>query len=83
MYKKNIPGFEAVNLNEVHRFKDVEKVMIYALPMKIKDGSGAPLRIVASFDDEDEIKKPCSSSTYTDVNFVILYLCLFVLYFLH
>ncbi|XP_057317595.1 kynurenine formamidase-like [Hydractinia symbiolongicarpus] len=83
LYKHNIPGFEAVNLNEVHRFKDVDKVMIYALPMKIKDGSGAPLRIVASFDDEDEIKKPCSSSAYTDVNFVILYLCLFVLYYLH
>lgn len=26
--------------------------MIYALPMMIKDGSGAPLRIVASYDDD-------------------------------
>ena len=25
--------------------------MIFALPMKIKDGSGAPLRIVATFAD--------------------------------
>ena len=45
----NIPVFENVNLKEVDsiRSKD-DDVLIIALPMKIKGGSGAPLRIIAT-----------------------------------
>ena len=44
LYEQNIPGFENVaNLEEL----PVKGAFIVALPMKIKGGSGAPLRIVA------------------------------------
>ena len=44
---KNIPAFENLtNLNQLPK-KDF---MVIALPMKIKDGSGGPLRIVAIVD---------------------------------
>ena len=33
------------------KYKDRKDLMIFALPMKIKDGSGVPLRIVATFAD--------------------------------
>lgn len=44
LFEQNIPGFENVaNLDQLPS----TGVFIIALPMKIKDGSGAPLRIVA------------------------------------
>jgi kynurenine formamidase len=44
LYEKNIPGFENVaNLNKL----PIQGFIIIALPMKIKEGSGSPLRIVA------------------------------------
>ena len=44
LFEKNIPGFENVaNLDKV----PVKGATIIALPMKIKGGSGGPLRIVA------------------------------------
>ena len=43
-FKKNIPAFENVaNLNLL----PPKGAYVVALPMKIKDGSGGPLRIVA------------------------------------
>lgn len=44
LYEQNIPGFENVaNLDKL----PVKGAMVFALPMKIKGGSGGPLRIVA------------------------------------
>lgn len=44
LFEKNIPGFENVaNLDKL----PTKGFMIIALPMKIKEGSGGPLRIVA------------------------------------
>ncbi|MCW8876922.1 MAG: cyclase family protein [Kangiellaceae bacterium] len=44
LFEKNIPGFENVaNLDKL----PATGFTVIALPMKIKDGSGAPLRIVA------------------------------------
>jgi kynurenine formamidase len=44
LYGQNIPGFENVaNLDKL----PVKGAFIIALPMKIKGGSGGPLRIVA------------------------------------
>jgi len=44
LYEHNIPGFENVaNLDKL----PVKGSFIVALPMKIKDGSGGPLRIIA------------------------------------
>jgi kynurenine formamidase len=44
LYEQNIPGFENVaNLDKL----PVKGALIIALPMKIKGGSGGPLRIVA------------------------------------
>ena len=44
LYEQNIPGFENVaNLDKL----PVKGAFIIALPMKIKGGSGGPLRIVA------------------------------------
>lgn len=44
LYEQNIPGFENVaNLDKL----PVKGSYVIALPMKIKNGSGAPLRIVA------------------------------------
>ena len=45
LFEKNIPGFENVaNLDQLPPMG----AYVIALPMKIKDGSGAPLRIVAN-----------------------------------
>lgn len=45
LFSKNIPGFENVaNLDQL----PPKGAYVIALPMKIKDGSGAPLRIIAS-----------------------------------
>ena len=45
LFEKNIPGFENVaNLDKLPAMG----AYVVALPMKIKDGSGAPLRIVAN-----------------------------------
>jgi len=44
LYKENIPGFENLaNLDAL----PVKGAYVVALPMKIKDGSGGPLRIIA------------------------------------
>ncbi|HXV82414.1 MAG TPA: cyclase family protein [Candidatus Binatia bacterium] len=44
LFERNIPGFENVtNLGKL----PVKGALIFALPMKIKGGSGGPLRIVA------------------------------------
>jgi kynurenine formamidase len=44
LFEKNIPGFENVaNLDKL----PAKGATIIALPMKIKGGSGGPLRIVA------------------------------------
>lgn len=44
LFKKNIPGFENLaNLDQL----PANGATIFALPMKIKGGSGAPLRIIA------------------------------------
>jgi len=44
LFKENIPAFENVaNLNQL----PAKDFYVFALPMKIKDGSGGPLRIVA------------------------------------
>ena len=43
-YQKQIPIFENVaNLDKLPE----NKIYVIALPMKIKDGSGGPLRIIA------------------------------------
>ena len=45
---QNVPVFENVaNMDKVPK----KGATIYALPMKIGDGSGAPLRIIATWDD--------------------------------
>jgi len=45
---KNIPGFENVaNLDKL----PPKGAIVFALPMKIKGGSGAPLRIIAFIPD--------------------------------
>ena len=50
LYEQNIPGFENVaNLDKL----PTKGAFIIALPMKIKGGSGAPLRIVAVADSEN------------------------------
>ena len=60
LYEANIAGFENVaNLNEL----PVKGSYIIALPMKIKGGSGGPLRIIAW------IKKRTRSSTQLSRNF--------------
>ena len=44
LYAQNIPGFENVaNMDQL----PVKGAYIFALPMKIKGGSGGPLRIIA------------------------------------
>ena len=49
LYEQNIPGFENVaNLDKL----PIKGAFIIALPMKIKGGSGAPLRIVAVVSSE-------------------------------
>ncbi len=44
LFEENIPGFE--NVTNLDRLPSTGAFVI-ALPMKIRDGSGAPLRIVA------------------------------------
>lgn len=48
LFEQNIPGFE--NVANLERLPPTGAFII-ALPMKIKDGSGAPLRIVAHISD--------------------------------
>ena len=53
LFKANIPGFQNVaNLDKL----PVTGATVFAAPMKIKDGSGGPLRIVA------KIGGKCSTS---------------------
>jgi len=48
LFEQNIPGFENVaNLDML----PPRNAFVIALPMKIKDGSGAPLRLVAHIAD--------------------------------
>ena len=49
LFEKNIPGLE--NLADLDRLPP-KGFMVFALPMKIKGGSGGPLRIVAFIPDE-------------------------------
>lgn len=50
LFEKNIPGFENVaNLDKL----PPKGAIVFALPMKIKSGSGAPLRIVAFLSQSD------------------------------
>lgn len=44
LFEQNIPGFE--NVANLHLLPPLDAYVV-ALPMKIKDGSGAPLRIIA------------------------------------
>ena len=49
-YEQNIPGFENVaNLDKL----PVKGAFVIALPMKIKGGSGGPLRIIAIIENDD------------------------------
>jgi kynurenine formamidase len=50
LFKKNIPGFE--NLTNIDKLPS-KGAIIFALPMKIKGGSGGPLRIIAFVPDEE------------------------------
>jgi len=45
MLGNNIPGFENVN---IPMSLPAKEIYIVALPMKIGNGSGAPLRIIAN-----------------------------------
>lgn len=76
---KNIPGFENVNLDALKKYKDRKDIIIYALPMKIKDGSGAPLRIIASFDDASS----CSTVTFSLSSMFLLLLALTLFHCTH
>lgn len=76
---KNIPGFENVNLHALKRYKDRKDMMIYALPMKIKDGSGAPLRIIASFDEASS----SSTATFSLPSMFLLFLLLTIFHYTH
>jgi kynurenine formamidase len=49
LYERNIPGFE--NLTNLDRLP-ARGATVIALPMKIKGGSGAPLRAIAVLDSE-------------------------------
>jgi len=50
LFEKNVPAFENVaNLTEL----PATGAWVFALPMKIKGGSGAPLRIVAFLPAEE------------------------------
>ncbi|TVZ59810.1 kynurenine formamidase [Flavobacteriaceae bacterium MAR_2010_105] len=51
LLSENIPAFE--NLTNLDQLP-TEGFVVIALPMKIKDGSGAPLRIVAFVDNSDK-----------------------------
>ena len=59
------------------QYKHLNGLMIYALPMKIKDGSGAPLRIVASHDDGSVgSQNSRSTSIRLILNMFVLVACL-------
>ncbi|XP_066931761.1 isatin hydrolase-like [Clytia hemisphaerica] len=47
LFTHNIPGFENVDLTQIEKIQSMKNPLIIALPMKIKNGSGGPLRIVA------------------------------------
>ena len=67
---KNVPVFENVaNVDKVPS----KGAMVYALPMKIGEGTGAPLRIIATWDDS----KIPSSAPSKDGSLVMLLICLF------
>eukprot|EP00794_Sanderia_malayensis_P007881 gene7881-8732_t len=75
LMEKNIPIFE-----NVANLKNVPQVgaMVYALPMKIDEGSGAPLRIIATWNTN---KKPSASSMIKASHFAIFFslmACLFI-----
>ena len=50
-FAEKTPGYENVDLSKIEQFRDKENVLIVALPIKIKDGTGAPTRMVAMWDD--------------------------------
>ena len=58
---QNIPVFENVaNLDSV----PAKGAIVYALPMKIGEGTGAPLRIIATWDDSDKSSGPNLSLSF-------------------
>ncbi|XP_066914771.1 isatin hydrolase-like [Clytia hemisphaerica] len=48
---QKIPGYENVDLSKIDQFRNKTNVLIIAMPMKIRDGTGAPTRMVAMYDD--------------------------------
>ena len=70
LFKANIPGFENVaNLDKL----PATGAMVFAAPMKIKDGSGGPLRIFAKFCDTDSTHSGAGHNVPTDhVTFLIV-----------
>ena len=70
LMSNNIPVFENVaNVDKVPS----KGAMVYALPMKIGEGTGAPLRIIATWDDS----KIPSSASGRGASLVVLLICLF------
>ncbi|XP_065069641.1 kynurenine formamidase-like isoform X2 [Rhopilema esculentum] len=58
LFAQNVPAFENVaNLDKV----PAKGAMVYALPMKIGEGTGGPLRIVATWDDNQTSAGPILS----------------------
>lgn len=66
---ENIPVFENVaNLDKV----PAKGAIVYALPMKIGEGTGAPLRIIATWDDSIR-----SSGGQISISFLFIVLSIF------
>ena len=75
LFEANIPGFENVaNLDKLPATGST----VFAAPMKIKDGSGGPLRIFARVGGE--CQKPTSGAGNREIGHVITFiLVLFML----
>ena len=78
LYKENIPGLENIDLSNITTIADKHDLQIIALPMKIKDGSGAPLRIIATYDDESSKSSSKSLMTSLIVSIMSLVIVLFI-----
>ena len=74
LMEQNIPVFENVaNLDQV----PAKGATVYALPMKIGQGTGAPLRIIATWDDNPK------SSVYGLSGSIVLVLCSTLIALMH
>jgi len=78
LYSQNIPGLENVDLSKITTLADKHDLQIIALPMKIKDGSGAPLRIIATYDDESSKSSAHSLMTSSILSVISLAIVLFI-----